>query len=227
MMMRHPGSLDESNEPSKYDFQLLLKLLAYSLPYKGMLAVCFLLLSVVSIAEIGIPYVTKVAIDQYIAPDPSMASLSTEARWDGLLMVFAILAGIHGVFSISSILQMYLIHYVGEKAMFDMRSELYSHIIRMKPAFFDDHPVGKLVTRVANDVNVLREFFASVLVNMFRDLILLAGIIIAMYSIDATLTLVAFSFIVPLVLMAFFLEKTVANLLEEYPNLSRHGQCIY
>lgn len=201
MMRGHVGSAEENNIPKSYDLGLIKKLVGYAGPYKMLLIACLILLAFTSIAQLSIPYITKWAIDAFIAPTGAVIP-SVDDRWKGLLTAFGLLISIHLSFALGSIIQMYLINKVGESAMFDMREKLFGRLIRMKPAFFDKNSVGRIVTRVANDVNVIREFFVTVLVNIAKDIITLGGIVCIMLYIDVGLTIVSFSFLIPLIIIS-------------------------
>ena len=112
---------------------------------------------------------------------------------------------------IFSVAQMYVINLVGEWAMFDLRNELFAHLQHMAPSFFDRNPVGRLVTRVANDVNVIREFFTAVLATLFKDIFLLVGIVSMMFYLDWSLALVSLVVVPPLALMTFYLGGKVRS----------------
>jgi ATP-binding cassette subfamily B protein/subfamily B ATP-binding cassette protein MsbA len=94
--------------------------------------------------------------------------------------------------------QVYLIQYTGQKFMFDLRMRLFSHLQRLSLAFFDRSPVGRLVTRVSNDVEVLSEMFSSVLITFFKDIFMLIGIVLVMLRLNARLALVSFV-VIPLI----------------------------
>ncbi len=89
-----------------------------------------------------------------------------------------------------TVLQVYLLQYTGQRVMYDMRRELFAHVLRLPLRFFDRNPVGRLVTRVTNDVAAINEMFTSMLVNLFRDAFLVLGILIVMFGLEWRLALV-------------------------------------
>jgi ATP-binding cassette subfamily B multidrug efflux pump len=99
---------------------------------------------------------------------------------------------------IANFSQVYLIQYTGQKFMFDLRMRLFSHLQGLSVAFFDRNPVGRLVTRVSNDVEVLSEMFSSVLITFFKDVFMLIGIVLIMLRLNARLALVSFA-VIPLI----------------------------
>ena len=89
-----------------------------------------------------------------------------------------------------SVFQVYVLQYTGQRVMYDMRRGLFAHILRLPLRFFDRSPVGRLVTRVTNDVNAINEMFTSMLVNVFSNVFLVLGILIVMFQLEWRLALV-------------------------------------
>ncbi len=100
-----------------------------------------------------------------------------------------------------SYLQTYLLTYTGQSIIFTIRQQIFEHMQYLDLAFFDQNYVGRIVTRATNDVDNLSEMYTDILVNTFRDILTLTGIIIIMLKLDWKLSLVAFS-VVPLILIA-------------------------
>jgi len=99
------------------------------------------------------------------------------------------------------ILQVYLLQYTGQRVMYDMRREIFAHVLRLPLRFFDRTPVGRLVTRVTNDVAAINEMVTSMLVNLFRDGFLVLGVMIIMFQLEWRLALVVLS-LFPLIVFA-------------------------
>ncbi len=89
--------------------------------------------------------------------------------------------------------QVYILQYTGQKIIFNMRVEVFRHLQGLSLSFFDKNPVGRLVTRVTNDTDALNEMYTAVLVNLFKDVFLLAGIVIVMLRMNSELALVSFA----------------------------------
>ncbi len=115
------------------------------------------------------------------------------------------LAGIFAIVLLTrllfTVLQVYLLQYTGQRVMYDMRRGLFAHVLRLPLRFFDRNPVGRLVTRVTNDVAAINEMFTSMLVNLFRDAFLILGILIVMFSLEWRLALVIFA-LFPIIVIA-------------------------
>ncbi len=103
----------------------------------------------------------------------------------------------------------YLTQWVGQKTIFDLRMELFEHLQKLAMRFFDKNPVGRLVTRLTNDIEVLNEMFSSGIVMVFADVFTIAGILIFMFSLDWQLTLIALSVIIPLAYATVVFRKKV------------------
>ncbi|MTI48601.1 ABC transporter ATP-binding protein [Sporosalibacterium faouarense] len=97
--------------------------------------------------------------------------------------------------------QVYILNYASKKIIFNMRQEIFSHLQKMSLAYFDKNPVGRLVTRTANDTERLNEMYTDVMVNLFRDIFKLVGIIIIMLQLNLKLALLSFT-VVPFILIA-------------------------
>ena len=96
-----------------------------------------------------------------------------------------------GIFIFSSAFT-YLLNYSGHKIMHSMRVSVFSHILRLPQSFFDKNPVGRLTTRVTNDVNAINEMYTSVMVQFFKDIIVVIGVFVVMFFMNRTLTIYVF-----------------------------------
>lgn len=97
--------------------------------------------------------------------------------------------------------QAYLLQYTGQRIVFDIRQELFSHLQKLALAFFDGNPVGRLVTRVTNDTQSLHEMYTAVLVNLFKDVFMVVGIIIVMFRLNPLLAWVSLATLPLIVLL--------------------------
>ncbi len=171
---------DENLEDTYYDWGLFRRILGYLRPYKGLVILSTLLLFVVSLLNLAGPYLTKIVIDDYIQP----------SKMEGLDMI----ALLYGVVLVSSFVcqffQYMLMQTIGQKVMFDLRTEVFAHLHKMSFRFFDRNPIGKLVTRTVNDVEVLNEMLTSGLILVFSDLFTLVGIFVILAWLDWRLMLV-------------------------------------
>ncbi len=107
-------------------------------------------------------------------------------------------------------LQIYLLNKTTQKIIYNMRQEIFTHLQKMSLSYFDKNPVGRLVTRVTNDTETLNEMYTNVLVNLFKDIFIILGIVIIMFRLNVQLTLVSLA-IVPFVIAAAFIFRDYAR----------------
>lgn len=174
-----------------YDSRLMKRLLVYLKPYKKEVAVSFVLILLSAGVRLLSPYLTKIAIDQYIV----IGDLN------GLLKIAIYLVGVIVAEFWISYFEEYIMLMVGQRIMYDMRVQIFSHLQKLHVGFFDKNPVGRLMTRVMGDVEALNELFASGIVGIFGDLFSLLGIMVAMFALNWKLALVTFT-VLPFVFMA-------------------------
>ena len=185
-----------------YDSRLMRRLLTYLRPYRWQVAVALLSIVLKSFADVLGPYLTKVAIDRYLAPAKGV----TSGMWSwlsshpliGVAQIAAIYVGLLVFSFLLEFLQTYFMQWTGQKVMFDLRSQIFRHLQRMHVAFYDKNPVGRLVTRVTTDVDALNEMFTSGVVSIFEDLFVLAGILGIMLCMNWKLALITFA-VLPLI----------------------------
>jgi len=278
-------NVEDDNLGKAYDGALMRRLLRYVKPYKGLFALAVGFVLLVTAFDLSLPYLTKIAIDQYIVPPYAELDLSkldgvsqelptqgsaielgsarylvntttldggTRRLWEArgalsseryvvvtlddppklqqlaasqpgvfsrapggtyyassealtrlsvgqraslraadlsavasLALLFVLLLVLRLVFSFA---QIYVLQYTGQRVMYDMRREIFAHLLRLPLRFFDRNPVGRLVTRATNDVSAINEMYTAVLVNLFRDLFLIVGILAIMFSLNWRLT---------------------------------------
>ena len=186
------GPIHEEEALGKaYDAHLMRRLLAYLKPYRRQVVFAVAMLVAASALALVGPWLTKLAIDEAI-PTGDTAFLTRL----GLFFV--------GATILSAALEYartILTTWIGQNVMLDLRDEIFSHMTRLELAYFDRNPVGRLMTRVTSDVEVLNEMFTSGVVTVFGDLFTVAFIVAAMLALDWRLALVTFT-VLPLVFIA-------------------------
>ncbi|HEY7481914.1 MAG TPA: ABC transporter ATP-binding protein [Gemmatimonadales bacterium] len=181
--------LDDQDAPAaKYDAALMRRLLGYLRPYRWLAAGAVLLLLVQSALALIGPRLTERALD-----------VAVPHRDLGLL---SLLAGLYLATLLLELVVEYggtlLTSFVGQRVMYDLRMEIFSHLQRLSVSYFDRNPVGRLMTRVTSDVETLNELFSSGVVTIFGDVFTLVAIMAMMLVIDLRLALVTFA-VIPLV----------------------------
>jgi ATP-binding cassette subfamily B protein len=184
-----------------YDSRLMRRLLRYLWPYRLQAAAALAAIIAGSVLQLAQPYLTKLAIDRYIATG-DLAGL------DGIALAF--LAILIGAFALEYA-QTYTMQMTGQRIMFDLRMEIYRHLQRLDLRFFDRNPVGRLMTRVTTDVDVLNDLFTGGIVAVFGDVFTLVGIMVVLLAMDWRLALVAFSVLPLIVLVTQWFRRHVRN----------------
>src|SRR5581483_426629 len=189
-----------------YDSRLMARLLKYLRPYSWPVAFALVAIVIKSAADIVGPYLTKVAVDKYLARNPATHSfldrwLSSQQPLVGIAQVAAIYVLMLVVSFFLEFAQTYFMQWTGQKVMFDLRAQIFRHLQRMHVGFYDKNPVGRLVTRVTTDVDALNEMFTAGVVSIFEDIFVLGGIVVIMLKMDWRLALIAFA-VLPLILIA-------------------------
>jgi len=179
-----------------YDARLIRRLLGYIRPYRTTTAMAIALLLVASLTDLVGPSLYRVAIDRYIVPGARGGPVAADLR--GVGGVAAVYLLVLGIGFATRWLQTYLMQFVGQRAMYDLRMHIFEHIQRLPMAFFSRTPVGRLVTRITNDVDALNELITSGVVAIFGDIATLFGIVGVMLWMDWRLALVVFT-VLPLV----------------------------
>ena len=252
------GYFEEKQLGKPYDVKLLRRLYPYSKPYKLLLFCSIIIVILITLLDLSLPYVTKIAIDEYIVPQVRSAGtrISDTAEnkirylkaditiqeiesivnkypdrfkiyesyalisfddlpklekedlavlrkddFSGVAFVTSIFLVIIIINFVLNIAQVMMMEYSGQMIMHDLRVRLFEHIQSLSVAFFTRNPVGRLVTRVTNDIQNMHELFTSVIVFVFKDLFLLIGIAVVLLSINWQLALVSFT-VIPFVLYA-------------------------
>ncbi|MFV9645319.1 MAG: ABC transporter ATP-binding protein [Desulfobacterales bacterium] len=258
------GYFEEKKLGKPYDVKLLRRLYPFTGPYKTCFAASIILVVFITLLDLSLPYVTKIAIDRYIVPqitpdklenpdklkkkdsaghktrslranmsDPEIKTvvntypdlfnidgnfayipfdkLSRLKKKELAVLRKADLSGITGITSLFlaiiiinfafNFIQIMIMEYTGQKIMHDLRMRLFTHIQGLSIAFFNRNPVGRLVTRVTNDIQNMHELFTSVIAFVFKDLFLLIGIALVLLTINLRLALVSFA-VLPFVVYA-------------------------
>ena len=171
-----------------YDHRLAARLWETSRPHRALIAGTLALFPVIAAVELVQPYLLKIAIDDYML----------RGDWGGLGLVASLFAGTLVVLFALRAIEGYLMSLTGQRVMHDLRAALFRHLLAMEARFFDRHAVGRLMTRVLNDVDAVSEAFTSGLFAMVADAVTLLGVVAILLWLDWRLALVTFA-IVPVV----------------------------
>lgn len=191
-----PADLEE--DARGYDRALLVRLLRYLRPYRLRVAAAVLLLFGSAGLELAGPLLTQMALDRAVpAGDTGLLGRLVALYFGALALAFAFEYG-----------QTVLTTWIGQRVMYDLRVQVFAHLQRLSLRFFDRTPVGRLMTRVTNDVEALNEMFSSGVVTVFGDVFTLLFILAAMLRMDWRLALATFA-VLPFVAVATFVFRAL------------------
>ena len=179
------------------DRYIISKLLSYVKPYKGLLSWAIIITLAGSILGPLRPYITKLAIDDYIA----------QGNINGLALISLVLLGVILLEGLKQYAATYLTQLIGQKAVFNLRMDIFRHLQKLSIRFYDRNPAGRLITRATNDVEALNEMLSSGVVTIIGDIMQLLFIVVLMFFIDWELTLIVLS-ILPLMVYATLTFKS-------------------
>lgn len=190
-----PGSSGSRTTPPKnlgeaenvlgkaYDLTLISRLWPFVKPHLRLALLTALLIPLTIAFELGQPYLFKLAIVDHIAA----------GKPEGLGLLAAGFLGLVLMQSISSYFEQWALQLLGQRSMHGLRLAIYRHVMAQRAAFFDRIPVGRLMTRMTNDIESINEMFASGVVTLFADVIRMTVIVVIMLSLDVTMTLMTFA----------------------------------
>jgi ATP-binding cassette subfamily B protein len=165
---------------STYDLHVARRLVRYLRPYWLLAAAALTLTLLTNVLISTQPYFTKVAVDDFITPK------QTDGIWEFALLFFGVFL-LRFVFSYT---QEILLNNVGQKVMFDLRTEIFAKLQTQEVAYYDQYPVGRIITRLTSDVDALNELFTSGVIDVLGDLVVIFAIVGFMFWMDWKLTLV-------------------------------------
>jgi len=201
-----------------YDSRLMRRLLAYLRPYMRVVILALIAIFFYGLLQSVPPYLMKVEIDRYLDPTKQQHTphilaqfLSHDPR-AGILQIALL-------FFLPSVLltfflefgQSFAMQLVGQKVMYDLRRQIFAHLQRLQLSYYDRNPVGRMVTRLTTDVDVLNDLFSSGVVAIFGDIFTLLSIIVVMLKMDWKLALLTFSVLPLIVAVTMAFRKAVRD----------------
>ena len=201
------GLKDKENE-LQYNGNAFLRLMGYLKPYIKTVAVCFVLVLILTALELVKPMLTGNAIDLYITDSDS--ALTPDERWMGLVKT----AGVYIVVMVMSFIcnraQYLMIQEMGQKIVYTLRMELMEHVQSLSMRFFDTTPVGRIVTRITNDTEAINDLYSNIIVRLFRNVVKVIGLLVVMFALDAKMALLSLV-MVPVVAVLTFIFRRLSR----------------
>ena len=191
-VLEHFGSEREAGKV--FDRRVVARIVTYMRPFWRQIAVAFLAMLAATALTILTPYLVKVTIDNYITPR------DTSGLWRICLVTGIAFIGLY----LATTIQQYLLSWVGQRALANLRADLFQHLQRLSLSYHDTHIVGVTVSRVINDVAVISDLLSEGWITTIGDVLILVGIVVVMVSMDWRLAMLAFT-VIPLMLVATYL----------------------
>ena len=193
------GFAEEELQVRVYDFRLMKRLLGFAARYWYLFALAVILLFASTAADLARPYLIGVAIDDFIKKGDAV-SLSRTGAYFLLLVISGFLF---------NLLQIYVLSYAGQSIVFNIRQKLFSHMQKLPLSYFDKNPVGRLVTRVTNDTEALNDVYTNVLVTLLKDIAILVGVVVIMFRLNVTMTLVSLAIMPAVIVLSVFFRRRI------------------
>jgi len=186
--------MEQELERKRKDSQLLYFFWKYLKRYPFLLAITLLTILLASLSNIALPYLFKLGIDQYIVP----------GNFQGVPLVTALILGFAFLSFLLGWSRALISNSLGQKLMWGMRSDLMEHLLSLSIRFYNQNPVGKIITRLTNDIQNLNELLTAGISALVADFAMLLGILVMMLIMDWRLTLITMFVALP---VAFMLQR--------------------
>lgn len=193
-----------------YDGRLVRRLWIYVRPYRALFLGALGLALATVVVDLISPLLTQFAVDRFIDPVGG-ARLSAGDRANGVFVVAVAYVAVLMVGFIFRYVEEFLVSVLGQRVMYDLRSVMFDHLQRLSLSFFDHNPVGRLMTRITNDVDSLNDLFTSGAVPLIGDLLTLAGIVVVLLFENWQLAVVVFVVIPPLMLVTTYFQRAMRS----------------
>ncbi len=194
---------DEEQQEIRYKGKPMRRLVGYLKPHRKVFILCLVLVLALTALELVKPMIIGGAIDRYITGESSEqlqaegrerweSGENAQERWTGVLISAGMYLGVLLLLMFFNRWQTLLLQKMGQDIIYDLRNELFTHTERLTMRFFDTTPVGKIVTRLTNDVEAINEVFSNILVRLFRNVVKLIGLAVIMVSLNPRMALYSF-----------------------------------
>jgi ATP-binding cassette subfamily B protein/subfamily B ATP-binding cassette protein MsbA len=197
-----PAFITQSEEAldKGYDPKVARGLLEFVKPYRGQMLLSLFFMVIVTISAVAGPYFVKLAIDEGIGKNNIIALRN-------IALAYFAVAGIQLV---TNIARVRIMSRVGQNILYDVRTAMFHHLQKLSLSFYNRYSVGRVITRVINDVGTLREFVTWAVLAIVRNLLAIVGTLVAMLSLNLRLSLLTFS-VLPLMVIATILFRRAAR----------------
>lgn len=199
----------DENSDVQYEGNAILRMLSYAKPYVPQILFCFLMVIIVTAMELYKPIIIGDAIDLYITGDYLPGEM-VDVRFQGIVKAAILYVGVLLVLFICNRVQYLILQETGQKIIYEIRNQIFAHIESLSMRFFDLTPVGKIVTRVTNDVEALNDLYSNIMVRLFRNVMKILGLVAIMLYKDVRMALYCFV-MVPVIVVLTVIFKNISR----------------
>ncbi len=200
----------EEREIKLADLKLIKAVWPFLKPYLWMLIITTFLVFIVTAIELVIPIFIQKAFDHFIIPVAETEGINIFGLYIGSFKIFCLIfLTIIMIAFIIDFVQSFFMEYTGQKIILNLRCELFSHMAFLPVAFYDKNSSGRLVSRVTNDVENMNEMFTSILIFIFKDLMLMTGILVILFNLNIKLAFYLFCLVPVIVASILFFSKVL------------------
>ena len=194
------GPADDDVLGKAYDPRVMNRLTEFLQPYRRQIIFAFFVMIIRAVSGLAGPYIIRLAIDQGMG--------AGDATFLGeMVLVYMLATGLNWL---TNFAQIYTMSWAGQNLIYNMRNRLFEHLQDLTLSFYDHYEVGRIISRVIGDVGVMQEFVTWAIVGLFSDIFVLVGIVFAMLSLNAQLSLLTFT-VIPLMFVVTVLWRTRAR----------------
>ncbi len=199
----------DENSDVHYEGNAILRMLSYAKPYVPQILFCFLMVIIVTAMELYKPIIIGDAIDLYITGDFAPGEM-VDMRFQGIVKAAVAYVVVLLVLFVCNRVQYLILQETGQKIIYEIRNQVFSHVESLSMRFFDLTPVGKIVTRVTNDVEALNDLYSNILVRLFRNVMKIIGLVAIMLYKDVQMALYCFV-MVPVIVVLTVVFKNISR----------------
>lgn len=199
----------QDDDELNYEGNAVIRMMSYMKPYWLTVAFCFVLVVIITVLELYKPILIGDAIDQFITGDYEPGEMASQ-RFTGVLWAAARYVVVLLLLFVCNRIQYVLLQSTGQKIIYTIRNELFTHVESLSMRFFDLTPVGKIVTRITNDVEALNDMYSNILIKLFKNVIKILGLAVVMLVLDVNMALLSFV-LVPAVVVLTVIFKRISR----------------
>jgi len=199
----------DENSDVHYEGNAILRMLSYAKPYVPQILFCFLMVTIVTAMELYKPIIIGDAIDLYITGDFAPGEM-VDMRFQGIVKAAVAYVVVLVVLFVCNRIQYLILQETGQKIIYEIRNQVFAHVESLSMRFFDLTPVGKIVTRVTNDVEALNDLYSNILVRLFRNVMKIIGLVAIMLYKDVRMALYCF-IMVPVIVVLTVVFKNISR----------------